>query len=117
MRAVAPKSAQRKGSPSLSKLSEDDEEDAQGSDEDNEVARQPIIHHQPPIVLMTARANMETVQEQLENPKQLIGLNFLNFLSSIQNSNLERDIVASETTLDKVLDSFLFSKSNPPNNP
>ena len=117
MCAVAPKTAQRKGSPGQSKLSEDDKEDAQGSDKGDEVAQQLIIHHQPSTVLMTARANIETIQEQLENPKQLIGLNFSNFLSPIQNSNLEWDIVAFETTPTKVLDSSLFSKSNPSSNP
>nr|POE74496.1 hypothetical protein CFP56_66582 [Quercus suber] len=41
---VASKTAQRKGSPGQSKLSEDDKEDAQGSNEDDMVARQLIIH-------------------------------------------------------------------------
>nr|POF19241.1 hypothetical protein CFP56_47899 [Quercus suber] len=61
MRAVAPKTTQRKGSLGPSKFSKDDEEDAQGSDGNEVIARQPIIHLQPPMALMIVRADTEAV--------------------------------------------------------
>jgi len=66
MRVVAPKTTQRKGSPSPSKFSKDD---AQGSDGNKVIARQPIIHLQPLTASMTIRADMEAVLDSSLFPK------------------------------------------------
>ena len=66
MRVVAPKTTQRKGSPSPSKFSKDD---AQGSDGNKVIARQPIIHLQPSTASMTIRTDMEAVLDSSLFPK------------------------------------------------
>ena len=63
MRAIAPKTAQGKGSLGPSKFSEDDEEDAQGFDGNEVIAREPISHLQPPTAPMIVRVDTEAVPD------------------------------------------------------
>ena len=117
MRAIAPKIKQRKGSPSQSSFSDDDEEDNQVTNGEKDGTRQPNIHHQPPSILMTSEVDMDTAKQQPKNPRQLTDLSMLKFPDPIQISIFEWDSGVSESISSKNPYFSSFSKLKSPRNP
>nr|POF16664.1 hypothetical protein CFP56_67882 [Quercus suber] len=112
MRAIAPKIKQRKGSPSHSRFSDDDEEDNQVTDGEEDGTRQPNIHHQPPSIPMTSEVDTDTAKQQPNNPRQLTDLSKLKFPYPIQISIFEWDSGVSESVSSKNPNFSSFSKLN-----
>lgn len=69
LRAMAPKTNQRKGNFSQFRFSDDDDEDIHVSDGGKGVVGPSHIHHQPPHPPRVGESNMKTTRQQLDNPK------------------------------------------------
>ena len=117
MRAIAPKIKQRKGSPSQSRFSDDDEEENQVTNREKDGTRQPNIHHQPPSIPMTGEVDMDIAKQQPKNSRQLTDLSKLKFPEPIQISIFEWDSGVSESVSSKDPDFSSFSKLKSPRNP